>query len=154
MKHTSLILGSVGVLAACSPPSVSPAQKCLQTVLAYADLRDDPTKATEYGALFSYNGTFTLGPNTVTGRDAIIERHISANSAMRWNHVMDGDIEVSDDLKGQSRVIVYTTPLDGTDGQVTRFIVANYHDQFEMGVSNNCLIKARRVEVLFDSTAQ
>ena len=152
MRLLFLSLVSLCGISACSAPKVSNAQKCTQTVLDYADLRDDPNKAEAYGALFSEDGTFTLGPNTATGRAAIIKRHESTNAAMQWNHIMD-DIKVTDDLSGTSRVIVYTTPL-GVETDVSRFIVADYIDKFEIARSGKCLIKSRSVNLIFDSNAE
>lgn len=139
------------IIGACSQ-SQSPthAELCRKTVTDYAAFRDDPEKSTEYGALFTEDGVFTLGPNPITGRQALIARHKAANKDVIFNHVMD-DILVRADLTGKSRVIVYTSARNGSH-DINRVIVADYMDRYEMS-GGKCMIAERNVAVLFDTNS-
>lgn len=138
-------------LAACSfsGKQLSQSELCLQTVRDYAELRDDMSKAKAYGDLFTENGRFTLGPNTVTGRDALIARHQAANKAAIFSHVME-DMEI-DGLTGKSRVVVYTKDRKAPD-KITRVIIADYADEYAM-IDGKCLISDRKVSVVYDTNA-
>lgn len=136
-------------ICACAPASApSPTELCTTTVENYATYRDDPSKSAEYAALFTRDGSFTLGPNTLTGRDALAARHKTANKDVIFNHVMD-DIDIRTNLTGKSRVIVYTSARQGSH-DINRVIVADYLDRYEM-VAGKCLIAERNVAVLFDT---
>ena len=139
------------LLAACNQQPRTMAM-CEQTVRDYAAHRDNPDAGVDYGNLFTENGAFTLGGETISGRAALIERHKSANEVASWNHVMD-EISVWPDLTGESRVIVYTTPKDGDESKVTRFIIADYIDQFAV-ISSGCKIADRQVSIVYDSAAK
>ncbi len=136
-------------LAACSFPEPTPSRMdlCQQTVIDYATYRDDPNRAEAYGQLFSQNGQFTLGPNTVIGRDALIERHKSANTNTVFSHVME-NIKI-DGLSGKSRVVVYTKNRQ-QGAEINRVIIADYIDKFEI-TNGRCLIADREVSVVFDT---
>ena len=138
-------------LAACSPSKAPPTQTflCTQTVLDYAELRDDSSKAAEYGRLFTEDGRFQLGPNIVEGRQALMARHRAANETTIFSHVME-DIEIIG-LTGKSRVVVYTKNRADSD-KVTRVIIADYADSYEM-VDDKCLISDRKVSVVYDTNA-
>lgn len=137
-------------LGACAQSSadLDPSALCAQTVAEYAELRDDPSKSLEYGDLFTKDGSFIMGPNIIRGQDALIARHKSSNQSTVWNHVMD-DINISDDLTGQSRVIVYTSDRKSAD-DITRVIIADYQDRYEI-VEGVCLISERKVSVVYDT---
>ncbi len=154
MKTVFLYLTLAAFLSACgkSPQSkASSLNSCKQTVLDYADLRDDPGKAEAYGDLFTQTGTFTLGPNTITGRNALIARHKAANGLAAWHHTMENIHIAEDNQTGLSRVIVYTTPKDDNE-VVTRMIVAEYIDKFQI-IDGKCKITDRQVRVIHDSIA-
>lgn len=139
------------LIGACSlSQNPTHAELCRETVLDYASFRDDPDTSQEYGLLFTQDGSFTLGPNTITGRKALIARHKTANERVVFNHVMD-DILVRADLTGKSRVIVYTSARNGNH-DITRVIVADYMDRYEIK-GGKCLIADRNVAVLFDTNS-
>ncbi len=141
----------VPLLGACAQSSnPSPAELCKTTVENYATYRDEPSKSAEYAAVFTKDGSFTLGPNTITGRDALMARHRAANKDVIFNHVMD-DIEIRTNMTGKSRVIVYTSARQGSH-DINRVIVADYMDRYEME-NGQCLIAERNVAVLFDTNS-
>ncbi len=146
-----LCLSMVPIIGACSQ-SAAPSQSelCQAAVENYAAYRDDPNKSAEYGALFTEDGRFTLGPNTITGRDALVARHLAANQDVIFNHVMD-DITIRNNLTGKSRVVVYTSARNGSH-DINRVIVADYMDRYEMR-GGQCLIAEREVAVLFDTNS-
>jgi len=146
-----LVISASCLITACQQQPRTMAM-CEQTVRDYADHRDNPAAVEKYGNLFTDNGTFSLGGETVTGKAALIERHKTANDAAMWNHVMD-KISVQPDLTGKSRVVVYTTPKNGNEKNVTRFIVADYIDRFEV-IASGCKIADRQVNIIFDSAAK
>ncbi len=151
MRALYLSLCLAPLVGACSQPSTpSQAELCQATVENYAKFRDDPSKSAEYGALFTEDGSFTLGPNTITGRSALIARHKAANQDIVFNHVMD-DITIRNNLTGKSRVVVYTSARNGSH-DINRVIVADYMDRYEM-VEEQCLIAERNVAVLFDTSS-
>lgn len=140
------------LLTAACQPAPTRTELCTQTVLDYAVLRDNGP-AEDYAALFTADGTFTLGPNVTAGHNALIARHTSANAAALWRHNMvDVRIEDSGDgLSGQSRFIIYTAPHPAP-AQAPREIIGDYIDTFrvENGV---CKIASRSVKIIFDTPA-
>ena len=147
----TIILALVPLLGACTQSSkLSQADLCRLTVENYATLRDDPSKSAEYAAVFTKNGSFTLGPNSITGRDALMKRHKTANKDVNFNHVMD-DIDIRTNMTGKSRVVVYTSARHGSH-DINRVIIADYMDRFELE-NGQCLIAERNVAVLFDTNS-
>ena len=150
------IISGMLILPACQAQkadnTIQVAELCTQTIRDYAAFRDDPSKADEYGALFTENGTFTLAGNTAAGRDALIARHKGANENAVWRHNMiDIDIDENEGVvTGRTRFIVQTGPRAETPGPVGREIIGYYEDKFVIS-DGTCLIQDRSVVVEFDS---
>jgi len=150
MMRKILFLVGISVLAACSNQQ-TPTQLCNQTVKDYAALRDNPETAETYAGLFTDDGIFVLGPNPVSGRDALMARHQASHENSNWLHDMN-KISITDAdgaVSGVSRVTVKTSAKN--DPKTERTIVADYIDIFEMA-DGKCLIKSRTVKVLTDDT--
>ncbi len=141
---------SILILIACTQKSTL-IKLCETTISDYAKYRDNPETADLYANLFTPDGSFTLGSNTVTGRDALSARHAGSHESATWQHKM-GSTELSNDneaITGVSRVTVKTSPKDNP--KTIRTIVADYQDTFAI-VDAACLIKARGVKIVLDDT--
>lgn len=135
-------------LAACSPAKVPPTQAelCTQTVLDYAELRDDPAKALELGNLFTSEGRFIFN-NESMDRKAIIARHRTANKSNIFTHDIT-DIKI-DGLTGESHVSVFVQDRNGGEEYIWK-AQAIYTDNYEI-VDGRCLISDRNVYITYDS---
>ena len=141
MKLSPKIAASVSALILVACAQTAPIQLCETTISNYAKYRDNPETADLYANLFTDEGTFTLGPNTTTGRDALSARHTGSHQSATWQHKM-GASQVSNDngiINGVSNVTVKTSPKD--DAKTIRTITADYIDTFEI-VAGTCLIKS------------
>ena len=137
-------------LVACEQKTTS-IELCETTISNYASYRDNPETADLYANLFTAEGTFTLGPNTTTGRDALSSRHTGSHKSATWQHEM-GMAQVTNNdgvISGVSNVTVKTSPRN--DLKTTRIITADYIDMFEI-VAGACLIKSRAVKIVSDET--
>lgn len=151
MFRTVLCLSLLG-LTACGGDTPTAAELCEQTVRDYAVLRDNgPVEA--YASLFTEDGTFELGDTVTQGREALVARHVAANSAAAWRHTM-GDIRISEtngEFSGLSRFIV-RTGAPASPSPVSREIVGHYADKFVIA-DGQCKIATRKVHILFDTSA-
>ena len=141
---------SLLLVSACAQKT-TPIELCETTISDYAKYRDNPETADLYANLFADDGSFTLGPNTTTGRDALSARHTGSHGSATWGHEM-GTTKVTDNngaISGVSSVTVKTSPKN--DLKTTRTITADYIDTFEI-VSGTCLIKSRSVKLVSDET--
>ena len=144
----SLYLFPIVLIAGCA--SVSPPTStdlCTKTVLDYGVLRDiGPADA--YADQFTDDGEFHLGANTTKGRDALIARHIEANSQSVWRHNMT-DIRIKKDLTGTTRFHIFTGPRGEKPAAFTREILGDYVDEFVIE-DGKCKISSRQVKIVFD----
>ena len=138
-------------LGGCSP-KLDTILACSETVESYAVLRDDPSTATDYAALFTEDGSFELGGQVVTGREALAERHDLANDNAVWRHniTYTDIIEQNGELSGRSRFVIQTGPRGASPGPVTREIIGFYEDKFTLE-GGECLIASRKVHIEFDT---
>lgn len=151
--RTQLFVLTGLLVSACA--SVSGAadtkQLCTQTVRDYTVLRDEGP-AEDYTDLFTADGEFHLGPNITKGRDALIARHISANTNARWRHHMT-DIRINTEnekITGRSRFHIFTGPLTEKASAPSREIIGTYIDGFVID-DGMCKIKTRKVDITFDT---
>ncbi len=144
----ALVFLWVPFFGACAPnySTDTKTHMCEQTVLYYGKFRDNPDKAEEYANLFTADGSFHLGKVETQGRNALIDRHITAHKNAVWLHNM-GDSTFKDNggkLTAESKVIVMTGP--DSENLNTR-IEAKYVDEFEI-VAGDCKIKSRKTEII------
>ena len=149
----TILVCAAALVLGCSPDMVTPKAEtlCEQTVRAYGPLRDNgPAQA--YADLFTKDGSFTLGPNTTTGRAALMARHAASNQTARWQHFMqDVGINVGDAgaITGQTRFLIFTGKRSEKPSAPARQIIGTYHDEFAI-VDGSCKIKSRWIEIVFD----
>ena len=149
----SVLFLSLLIVTACGPVSPTASiELCEKTVLEYGPLRDDGPSE-QYAELFTADGEFHLGPTVTKGRDALVARHIKANSDTIWRHNMT-NIQISDEsgrLSGITRFHIYTGPKASKPGAPAREILGDYIDDFVIE-NGTCKIKLRRVKIVFDTS--
>jgi hypothetical protein len=147
-----IVLLSLFLITGCATVyQTTPIELCEQTVRDYSVLRDNGP-AEQYADLFTLDGEFHLGPNMTRGRDALIERHIAANSNTLWRHNMT-DIRINEDLTGTTRFHIFTGPKGDKPAApvaFTREILGDYIDEFSLE-SGMCKISSRKVKIVFDA---
>lgn len=118
---------------------------CRQVVLDYAYYRDRPD-ADSVANLFSIGGTFTIGPDTFSSREAIRNRIAAGADGPIFRHMMS-TIHIEplgeNEATGISYATVYVAPAGDLPRQVGVFAaLGEYHDTF-VREGETCKIKAR-----------
>ena len=118
---------------------------CRQVVLDYAYYRDRPD-ADGVANLFTKDGTFTIGPDTFSSREAIRNRITAAADGPIFRHMMS-TIHIEplspDSATGISYASVYIAPPGDLPRQVSAYAaIGEYHDTF-VREGETCKIKAR-----------
>jgi hypothetical protein len=118
---------------------------CRQVVLDYAYYRDRPD-ADGVANLFTLDGTFTIGPDTFSSREAIRNRIALGTDGPLFRHMMS-TIHIEpvskDEASGISYATVYVAPPGDLPRQVSAFAaLGEYHDSF-VREGGTCKIKVR-----------
>lgn len=144
MKRTLVSL--LGLVACATAHAGGPAiEQCRQRVIDYAYFWDQ-ADAAGFAEVFTAEATLTLGGETFSGRDAIVQR-MTADRGSTMRHLMStvritatGD----DAASGVSYVTVYAAaPVDQGLPEADAFaLLAEYHDRFRI-TADDCRIVER-----------
>ncbi|MEQ8860962.1 MAG: nuclear transport factor 2 family protein [Pseudomonadales bacterium] len=134
-------------LTACTCVGAEPAlDQCRQRVIDYAYFWDHDDGA-GFADLFTADATLTLGGNTFSGRDAIVERMMANGPVLR--HLMS-TVRVTAVDAGSARGVSYVTvyaaePVaDGLPSVDGFALLGEYHDTFVIDATG-CRISERRL---------
>lgn len=123
---------------------------CFETVHRYSVLRDHGP-VDDYGDLFTEDAEFTIGGNTVKGRENLKSRLVEQLSAGRAMHTMT-TVNIADDAKTGLSYMTVVVGDSETQTQTDAFYVEVYDEYAFEGM--RCLIAKRDVEFVFTKAAE